>query len=200
MVSVWKLKNDHKFLEDQKMRTMLKIMKMPKNKIPKDKLDIFENIIQKYYVPNSGSVEGDIMFMEAMGEQLTEEQRFRLFEQNGGCRGFSHEKERKAFALKHKDKTLSEKLKLYLNTFGDQTRDAVLNKKNKTITVKFACNGCYKRIHTASVITNYEHCAGGRLDNLQTALGIKLKIKSVDISALSENIEKPCVFIFGIME
>jgi hypothetical protein len=79
-------------------------------------LCIFENIVQKYYVPNRGSNEGDSKFMEAIGEHLTEEQRFRLFEQNGGCRGFSQEKERKAFALKHKDKTLPEKLELYLNT------------------------------------------------------------------------------------
>jgi hypothetical protein len=38
------------------------------------------------------------------------------------------------------------------------------------------------------------------LDNLQTALGIKLKTKSVDISALSKGIENPCVFMFEVIE
>ena len=36
------------------------------------------------------------------------------------------------------------------------------------------------------------------MNELQKALGIKLKIKSVDVSALSENIENPVVFTFEL--
>lgn len=190
------------------MRTMLKIMKMPKNEIPEDKVKIFEQIIKKYYVPNSGSNEGDNKFMEALNEHLTEEQRFKLWEQNGGCRGFSKEKERKAFALENADKPIRKRLELYLKqykkTFDSKTLDFILDDKNKTIAVTFACAGCYenslKGKFTAPFKIYYEHCAGGRLDNLQTALGINLRIKSVDIPSAGVNNENPCVFLFEIVK
>ena len=38
------------------MKTMLKTMKMPKYKIPKDKINIFEGIIQKYEILNAPSL------------------------------------------------------------------------------------------------------------------------------------------------
>ena len=46
----------------------------------------------------------------------------------------------------------------------------------------------------------FERCAGGRLYELQKALGIKLKIKSVDVSPLKENVSNPVVFTFEIAE
>ncbi|NEJ75056.1 hypothetical protein GR197_31855, partial [Rhizobium phaseoli] len=118
------------------MKTMLKIMRMRKNEIPDDILPLFEHIVQTY----KGD-ECDENFIKAMEEQLTKEQRFRLYEQNGSCSGTGYDKERKAFALEHADKPLAERLELFTNTFG---RTAVLNDDN-TITVTFACNhGYYK--------------------------------------------------------
>jgi len=184
---------------------MLSIMKKRKNGIPGDKLEIFERIIQTHYVSNRGSDEGDNKFMEAIGEHLTEAQRFRLWEQHGGCMGTGHDKERKAFALEHAGKPLTERLKLFEKTFN--RRKTVLNGDN-TITVKFACtHGYYKRAREgkclpppASIGLYFERCAGGRLYEYQKALGIKLKIKSVDVSPLSENIQNPVVFTFEIVE
>jgi hypothetical protein len=46
----------------------------------------------------------------------------------------------------------------------------------------------------------FERCAGGRLYELQKALGIKLKIKSVDVSPLKENINNPVVFTYDIVD
>ncbi|MDR7871199.1 MAG: hypothetical protein RIN55_10085 [Tissierellaceae bacterium] len=180
------------------MKTMLKIMRMPKNEIPDDVLPLFEHIVQTYK-----RVECEEKFMKAMEEQLTKEQRFRLCEQNGSCKGTGHDKERKAFALEHSDKPLAERLELFTNTYG---RKAVLNDDN-TITVTFACNhGYYKHApkgmfqFPASIETYFERCAGGRLYEYQKALGIKLKIKSVDVSPLSENIVNPVVFTFAIVD
>jgi hypothetical protein len=180
------------------MKTMLKIMRMRKNEIPDDILPLFEHIVQTYKRD-----ECDEKFIKTMEEQLTKEQRFRLYEQNGSCSGTRYDKERKAFALEHADKPLAERLELFTNTFG---RTAVLNNDN-TITVTFTCNhGYYKHApkgmfrFPASIETYFERCAGGRLYEYQKALGIKLKIKSVDVSPLSENIVNPVVFTFEIVD
>ena len=180
------------------MKAMLKSMRMRKNEIPENILPLFEHIVQTY----KGS-ECEEKFLKAMEEHLTREQRFRLCEQNGSCSGTGYDKERKAFALEHADKPLAERLKLFTTTFG---RTAVLNDDN-TITVTFACkHGYYKHApkgkfqFPASIETYFERCAGGRLYEYQKALGIKLKIKSVDVSPLSENIVNPIVFIFEIVD
>ena len=180
------------------MKTMLKSMRMRKNEIPVDILPLFEHIVQTY----SGD-ECDEKFIKAMEKQLTKEQRFRLYEQNGSCNGTGYDKERKAFALEHADKPLAERLEIFTNTFG---RTAVLNDDN-TITVTFSCkHGYYKHApkgmfqFPASIETYFERCAGGRLYEYQKALGIKLKIKSVDVSPLRENIVNPVVFTFEIVE
>jgi hypothetical protein len=54
--------------------------------------------------------------------------------------------------------------------------------------------------YPASIETYFERCAGGRLYEYQKALGIKLKIKTVDVSPLSENIVNPVVFTFEIVD
>ncbi|MDF2842814.1 MAG: hypothetical protein K0R00_1240 [Herbinix sp.] len=181
-----------------KMKTMLKLMRMRKNEISEDVLSLFEDIVQTY----SGN-ECEEKFIKAMEKLLTKEQRFRLYEQNGSCNGTGYDKERKAFALEHADKTLGERLELFKNTFG---RTAVLNDDN-TITVTFACHhGYYKHApkglfqFPASIETYFERCAGGRLYEYQKALGIKLKIKAVDVSPLKDNIINPVVFTFEIVE
>ncbi len=180
------------------MKTMLDSMKKRKNGIPEDVLPVFEHIVQTY---KGDECEGK--FMKAMEKHLTKEQRFRLCEQNGSCSGTGQDKIRKAFALEHADKPLAERFELFITTFG---KTAVLNDDN-TITVTFACHhGYYKHAPEGkfqfpeSVETYFERCAGGRLYELQKSLGIKLKIKSVDISPLSENSTNPVVFTFEIVE
>ena len=181
------------------MQNILKEMEKPKNKIPQKKLDVFERIIQKYEGKND---ECEAKFLEAMQEHLTKEQRFGIFEQKGSCQGTGADKERKAFALENAHKTLAERLDLFNKKFN---RNGVLNSDN-TITIKFKCShGYYKRVHEkkieslpASVESYFERCAGGRLYEYQKALGIKLKIKSVDISALHENLSNPVVFTLEI--
>ncbi|MCL2095385.1 MAG: hypothetical protein FWH10_00605 [Oscillospiraceae bacterium] len=180
------------------MKAMLSAMKKQKNGIPGELIPLFEHIVQ-----TSDGDECEAEFMKAMGEHLTRDQRFRLYEQNGACSGTGADKERRAFALEHADKPLAERLELFCKDFG---RRAVLNGGN-TITVTFACtHGYYKHApkgkfrHTEQLETYFERCAGGRLYELQKALGVNLKIKSVDISPLSENIVNPVVFIFEIVD
>jgi len=182
------------------MRTMLKEMKKAKYGISQKKLDKFERIIQKY----EGN-ECDEMFMKAMNEQLSKEQRFNLYEIHGGCSGTVYDKQRKTFAHENAHMPLAERINLFAKTFG---RCKPVLSNDNTLTLNFKCShGYYLRVKEGKYTTlppnvevYFERCAGGRLYELQKALGIKLKIKSVDVSPLKENLGNPVVFIFEIVD
>jgi hypothetical protein len=183
-------------------------MQMKKNGIPEGLLPKFERIIQKYYVPNSNSSEGDKMFKEAMEKYLTKEQLFRLWEQHGGCQGTGRDKERKTFALAHADKPLPKRLEMFLKTIGNgyckmSNKSVILDTKNNTLTVPFTCNHGFKHIREGTITTSlqfyFECCAGGRLYEFQKALGIKLKIKSVEVP-VNISYETPVMFTFDIVD
>lgn len=167
--------------------------------ISENLLPLFEDIIQKY---DAGHECGKV-FSEAMEKYLTKEQRFRLYEQNGGCMGTGRDKERKNFALEHAHMSIEKRLSVFSETFGRQT---VLN-NDKTISVTFSCPHRYhnvarkkgESIPLPPIQSYFERCAGGRLHELQKALGVKLKIKSVDLSSLDENFESPVVYSFEIV-
>ncbi|MCL2696552.1 MAG: hypothetical protein FWE74_00565 [Oscillospiraceae bacterium] len=191
---------------NENMKSMLKTMKKKNSGISADVIPAFEGIIQKYEELGAPSLgpECDAEFEEAMKEYLTKEQRFWLYEQNGACKGTGADKERKIFALEHAHRPLADRLRIFTETFG---REAVLN-DDDTITVTFACtHGYYKQVREGKITSlpplvesYFERCAGGRLYEYQKALGIKLKIKSVDISTLDENLANPVVFTFEIIE
>lgn len=184
------------------MKTMLNVMKKKKNDIPEDCLLVFEDITRTY----NGN-ERDAKFMDAMEEYLTKEQCFRIWAQNGACRGMGRDKERKAFAAEHSNKPLCVKFELFVNTIGSgyksKPNDIVLDERNKTITISFACK--HGQMHLENGISTsleayFGHCAGGRLYELELALGIKLKIKDVDVAAINKSIKNPCLFTFEIVE
>lgn len=183
------------------MKTMLNVMKKKKNGIPESYLPIFESIMLAY----DGN-ERDAKFMNAMEEHLTKEQCFTIWAQNGGCRGTGHDKERRAFAAKHGHKPLREKFDLFAHTIGrgyiTKPNDIVLNEENNTITLRFACKHGLMHLEkgiATSLETYFGHCAGGRLYELQLALGINLKIKDVDVTAMKQSIKETCVFTFEIV-
>jgi len=194
------------------MISMVSAMKKKKNGIPEDILPIFENILQKHrddFGPYLIGVtcfapEWDDEFCQAMSKHLTKEQRYRLYETNGGCNGAGDDKKRKEFANSHAHLALDERMALFAETFGRWK--PVLNSDN-TLTLTFKCtHGYYKRAREGKYTTPppnvegyFERCAGGRLYELQKALGIKLRIKSVDVSSLSEDVKNPVVFTFEIV-
>ena len=194
------------------MKAVLKSMKMKKNGIPEHVVPIFEDIVQQYeeqFGPNLVGAkyfnpEWDDKFSKALKEHLTEEQRFRLYETNGACNGAGADKERKVFALEYAHLALDERMALFAETFG---RWKPVLKEDNTLTLTFKCkHGYYKCAKEGKYITPppnvggyFERCAGGRLYELQKALGIKLRIKSVDTSPLHENVSNPVKFVFEIV-
>jgi len=182
------------------MKTMLNAMRKKDSGIPCELLPIFEDILNKH----GGGHECDKAFSEAMEKHLSKEQRCRLFESNGGCMGTGRDKERKIFALEHAHMALDERLAVFAETFG---RQAVLNGDN-TISVTFTCSHRYHKVARDKgkvfplppIESYFERCAGGRLYELQKALGVALKIKSVDTSSLSRNFDNPVVYTFEIAD
>ena len=189
------------------MRSVLSAMQKKKyDWIPRETLAVFEDIVAMHFAPMRGSTEGDNLFMEAVGEQFTPEQRLKIWEGNGGCTGSGHDKQRRAFASEHAGMPLAERVERYMDIFEKKhgkTLGIVLDEMNKIISYTFACEDCAKHCHsgrfTAPFALYYERCALGRLANLQTALGIKLKVRSVDIPAGGVSREEPCVFTYEIV-
>ncbi|MCL2227601.1 MAG: hypothetical protein FWB97_08255 [Oscillospiraceae bacterium] len=195
------------------MNSMVSAIKKKKYGISQDVQSIFEDILQKYqseYGPHlvgytTFHPEWDDEFCQAMGKHLTKEQRFMLYETQGACNGAGADKERKAFATDYAHLALDERMALFAEKFGRW--QPVLNDDN-TLTLTFKCfHGYYKRAREGKYNTPpsnvegyFERCAGGRLYELQKALGVKLKIKSVDVAPLNENVNNPVVFIFELME
>jgi hypothetical protein len=148
--------------------------------------------------------EWDDEFCQAMVKHLTKEQRFYLYETQGACNGTAANKLRKTFAVEYEHLALDEKMGLFAETFKRQK--PILNDDN-TITLSFKCShGYYKQVREGkytspppNVEGYFERCAGGRLYELQKALGIKLKIKSVDTSPLHENPGNPVLFTLEIV-
>ena len=195
------------------MNGMVSAMKKKKSGIPENVLPIFEGILQRHHDEfgphlvgyTSFHPEWDDEFCKAMSEHLTKEQRFRLYQTQGACNGAGADKERRAFAAEYAYLALDERMALFAETFGRWK--PTLNEDN-TLTLNFKCtHGYYKRAREGKYTTPppnvesyFERCAGGRLYELQKALGIKLKIKSVDVSTLSENINNSVVFTFEIVD
>ena len=194
------------------MISVLREMQKKKNNIPPETVAVFEEIVQQYQCENGPNLVGlkyfnpewDDAFAQAMDKHLTREQRFQLYETQGACNGAGADKERRAFAADYAHLTLDEKMALFADTFGRWK--PVLNNDN-TLTLTFKCtHGYYKRAREGKYTSPppniegyFERCAGGRLYELQKALGIKLKIKSVDISPLHEDVNNPVVFTFDIV-
>ena len=74
-------------------------------------------------------------------------------------------------------------------------------------TLTFKCtHGYYRQVNMGKITgvppnadEYFGRCAGGRLYELQKALGIKLKIKSVDVTPLTEKLDNPVVFTYEIV-
>jgi len=186
-------------------KTTLKLMQKKNSIIPMDILPVFEGIADKYEIMDAPPYgECDSVFVKAMETYLTKEQRFWLYEQNGACKGTGNDKERKAFADKYADMTIAERIE----QFACVSKRRIVLSDDNIITVTFKCkHGYYKRAleeknftPPLSIESYFERCAGGRLYELQKVLGVTLKIKTVDISPLSENITNPVVFTFEIVD
>jgi len=152
-----------------------------------------------------------ISLIDKMDELLTKEQCLSIMEKQGCCKGGKRDKDCKAFAKEHSDKTLAEKLALIssiqymmspcLNADGTFTI-AFGGHQNGVHAGKYTCScGSIKKLKQPfSVSPTYcGCCAGHLLYHYQNALGVKLKLKEINSSPLNTNGEKPCKFTFEVL-
>ena len=196
------------------MISMLRAMQKKSSEIAPDVVMIFEEIVERHQEVygkhlvgfTSFKPEWDDEFCQAMDRHLTREQRFFLYETQGGCNGAGADKLRKAFAMDHANLALDERMALFAENFGRWKPE--LNEEENTLTLEFKCgHGYYKQAREGkyeqlpeNIEAYFERCAGGRLYELQKALGIKLQIASVDVTSLDADVNAPVKFVFRIAE
>jgi hypothetical protein len=194
------------------MNSMVSAIKKKKYGISQEVQAIFEGILQKYQSKYGSHLAGyttfhpewDDEFCQAMGKHLTKEQRFMLYETQGACNGTGADKQRKAFAADYAHLSIDEKMTLFAEKF-DRLKPTLTD---NTLSLTFKCShGYYKRAREGKYTTPppnieayFERCAGGRLYELQKALGVKLKIKSIDVSPLEKDVNNPVVFTFELLD
>ncbi len=153
-----------------------------------------------------------IVLMDRMDALLTKEQCLAIMEKQGCCKSGKRDKDCKAFALEHADKSLTEKLKLISNV---QYMMAPCLNADGTITVTFdgyqngvhngrttcSCGSIKKLKQPFTVSPTYCGCCAGHfLYHYQNALGVRLRLKEINSSPLNTNGEKLCSFTFEILD
>ena len=145
-----------------------------------------------------------------MDQLLSEDQKLAIMEKQGCCKTGQRDRDSRAFVKKHKDKPLSEKIKLLsgVKHMMSPRLDA-----DGTISVSFSgyqngvhvgkttcsCGQIRKLKQPFSVSSTYCGCCAGHfLYHYQTALGIKLRLKEIVSSPLNSNGEKCCEFKFEV--
>jgi len=155
---------------------MVKAAKMTKHGFPPDATAKLESIALLPY-------EDDIkerIFIEAMDELLTEEQRLLLHEYGGSCRGGETGRQSKRLKNELAGMTIPEKLEI-MNK-NEHIYKTELN-EDGTITAYCGCHCLQRRAKDpkkAKPPSAYGCAAGAALSNLKTALGVNAKIKSID--------------------
>ena len=160
---------------------------------------------------NGNRTESKIAFIELMDKLLTKEQCLAIMEREGCCKGGKRDKDCKAFGREHKDKPLAEKFALMsgveymmsprLNEDGSFTV-TMSGHQNGVHTGKTTCScGAIKKLEQPFTVskTYCGCCAGHFLYHYQNALGVKLRLKSIDSSPLDSHGEQPCSFTFGVV-
>ena len=186
------------------------------NKIKKtmQKQGISEEILSQFdFTYEKGNrPEPFIALIDKMDELLTKEQCLSIMEHEGCCKGGQRDKDCKAFAKEHADKSLKEKLALMPNI--QYMMNPVLNDDNTiTVTMDGYQNGVHTGKTTCSCGTIMKLkqpftmsatfcgcCAGHFLYHYQNALGVKLRLKEINSSPLNTDGEKPCKFTFEILD
>jgi hypothetical protein len=149
--------------------------------------------------------------IDKMDELLTKEQCLSIMEKQGCCKGGQREKDCKAFALEHKDKSFSEKLAL-MSSIQYMMSPCLNDDGTFTITFGGYQNGVHLGKNTCScgLIKKLEQpfyvsptycgcCAGHFLYHYQNALGVKLRLKRINSSPLNTNCEQSCGFTFEVI-
>lgn len=175
-------------------------------------LGIPNEILEQFdFTESSGSKpEPVITLMDKMDELLTPEQCLSVMQEQGCCKGGKRDKDCKAFAKKHSQKSVGEKLAL-MSEVENMMSPQINDDGTFTITMKGYQNGIHEGKTTCScgmikklrqpfsVSPTYCGCCAGHFRyHYQNMLGVSLKLKEIVSSPLNTNSNEPCSFTFEI--
>jgi len=168
-------------------------------------------ILEQFIIHDPLNLEETIAFMDQMDSLLSKEQCLAVMEEQGCVKTGKMDVASRAFGLAHINKTLEEKIAL-LDGADIPYRNPCRLNNDGTLTVydwnqnrssyKCGCHAIKKMPRQPDNISRtYCGCCGGLWRHLyQNALGVKLRLKAVVSSSLSSNGEKPCEFLFEIID
>ena len=178
------------------------------------KKGIPEDTINQFVLPDPASKgikwsEEYIAFIDQMDRLLTGEQRLAIMQEQGCSVTGKPAAEHIAFGRAHKGLPLEEKIRLYNESEVMYKLPCRLN-PDGAMTVSWSSgeDGAYKCVcgifnklpQPAEVSPTFCGCCGGHArQNLQRALGVKLRLKEIVSSAASTKGKKSCEFTFEIV-
>jgi len=178
------------------------------------KKGIPEDTINQFILPDPASKgaqwsEEYIAFIDQMDRLLTEEQRLSIMQEQGCCVSGKPAAEHAAFKLAHAGIPLEEKVRLYNESKIMYKLPCRLN-PDGTLTVAWShgedgdyrcvCPIVHELPQPVEASPTFCGCCGGHArQNLQRALGVKLRLKKIVSSAASSKGKKSCEFTFEIV-
>ena len=191
---------------------------MPKvNEIKKTmKTKFSSEMIKKFDfpAPKGNQPEEVLSLIDQMNTLLTQKECFAVMEEQGCCKDEKVTAPFQAFGIKHKNKSVEEKIELFdeletghkalchLNPDGTLSIYWEFKQKDKYQCVCRVIKRLYKErgepVHVSSTFCGC--CAGHVRNTYQYALGVKLQLKEIVSSPISTSGKKRCEFLFNIIE
>ena len=189
------------------MPKVSEIKKTMKEQIPAELMARIE-----FPKPKGNQPEAVLSLVNQMDKLLSREQCLSVMEEQGCCKDDKITAPFRAFGLKHADKTVDEKIKLFdeletvhkapchLNPDGTLSIYWGHGKDGNYQCVCSLIKKLYKeRGGPVSVSSTFCGCCGGHVRNTyQYALGVKLRLKEIVSSPISSDGKKRCEFLFEI--
>ena len=178
------------------------------------KKGIPEDTINQFVLPDPASKgaqwsEEYIAFFDQMDRLLTEEQRLYVMQEQGCCVSGKPAAAHRAFGRAHAGVPLEEKMRLYNESTITHKLPSRLNPDGTlTIAWSFGEDGSYRCVcpiiaeltQPVDVSPTFCGCCGGHArQNLQRAIGVKLRLKEIVSSAASSKGKKSCEFLYEIV-
>ena len=170
-------------------------------------------IIEQFIFPDTLKLENTIAFLDQMDKLLSKEQCLAIMEEQGCVKTGKMDVASRMFGQEHMGKTLEEKIKLLVEANIPYTTPGQCRlNPDGTLSVggsdehggSYKC-GCHEIKKLPQQPTNiskiYCGCCGGLWRHVyQNALGVKLRLIEIVSSSLSSNGERPCEWLFEIIE
>ena len=163
--------------------------------------------------PEGNQPEEVLSLINQMDKLLTREQCLAIMEEQGCCKDEKVSAPFVAFGMKHADKTVAEKIKLFDEIKSGHRPPCHLNSDGtlsiywdgwnheKSQCVCHVIKRLYKNhggpVHVSKTFCGC--CAGHARNTAQCALGVKLRLKDIVSSPISSNGKKRCEFLFEIV-